>query len=203
VPTAFSWAGQTLSAEAVQLSTVPRRDGSLDIVLRYYEDAILDDADSTADVNAEPIAEIILLRDVFRFEWYAVDAPDGRTMEESDTWDVHNRRPLQLKLDVVFHANSDRIVHYFWLPPKVDPATIVRGQQLPGARQTPEGQPQPGDPNNPRQPRDPNNPDVQIRPGDGNGPRNPRPGNGIRGGGPNGNQPPIPGGGGPTPGGGR
>ena len=65
VPTSFSWSGQAISAEAVQISTVPTRSGYLDIVLRYYEEAILDDSDSTANVNAEPVAEIVLLRDVF------------------------------------------------------------------------------------------------------------------------------------------
>ena len=34
VPTSFSWSGQSISAEAIQLSTVRRRGGDLDIVLR-------------------------------------------------------------------------------------------------------------------------------------------------------------------------
>jgi hypothetical protein len=200
VPTSFSWSGQTLSAEAVQLSTVLRRDGSLDIVLRYYEEAILDDSDSTANVNAEPVAEITLLRNVFRFEWYAVD----NTMEESDTWDVRGRLPLQMKLDVVFHANSDRIVHHFWLPPKANPETIVRAQRrnAPTQGQGPGGE-QPGPDGNP------GNPDVRPGPG-GNGPGGNRPGGNRPGGGDrpsrgNGGRggPPIPGQGGNPGGGGR
>ena len=47
VPTSFSWSGQAISAEAVQLSTIPTRSGDLDVVLRYYEEAILDDSDSS------------------------------------------------------------------------------------------------------------------------------------------------------------
>ena len=93
VPTSFSWSGQAISAEAVQLSTVPTRSGDLDVVLRYYEEAILDDSDSTANVNAEPVAEITLLKDVFFFEWWA---RDGRALGDdaqgyTETWDVRGR----------------------------------------------------------------------------------------------------------------
>lgn len=130
VPTSFGWAGQTISAEAVQLSAVLRRDNSLDIVLRYYEEAVLDDSDSTADVNAEPVAEITLLRDVWRFEWRVLD---GRTMEWDYEWDVRGRMPLQLELNVVFHRNGDEVVHYFWIPPKANPETLMRAQRRPGA----------------------------------------------------------------------
>ena len=131
VPTSFSWSGQALSAEAVQISTVPTRSGDLDVVLRYYEEAILDDSDSTANVNAEPVAEIILLRDVFWFEWWA---RDGRAVNDEDqgyteTWDVQGRLPIQMELRVKFDENSDEIVHHFWLPPKVNPETVMRSQR--------------------------------------------------------------------------
>ncbi len=131
VPTSFSWSGQALSAEAVQISTVPTRSGDLDVVLRYYEEAILDDSDSTANVNAEPVAEIILLRDVFWFEWWA---RDGRAVNDEDqgyteTWDVQGRLPIQMELRVKFDENSDEIVHHFWLPPKLNPETVMRSQR--------------------------------------------------------------------------
>jgi hypothetical protein len=159
VPTAFSWAGQTLSAEAVQLSTVPRRGGNLDIVLRYYEEPILDDNDSTASVNAEPIAELVLLRDVYRFEWYAID---GRTMEPSDTWDVRGRLPLQMKLDVIFDANSERVIHHFWIPPKVNPETVIRSQRMQG--RTPGGGANPGSDENPQEGPGPRGGNPEINP---------------------------------------
>ena len=130
VPTSFGWAGQTISAEAVQLSAVLRRDGDLDIVLRYFEEPILDDSDSTADVNAEPVAEITLLRDIWRFEWKVLD---GRTMEWDYEWDIRGRMPLQLELNVVFHRNGDEVKHFFWIPPKANPETLMRSQSLPGA----------------------------------------------------------------------
>ena len=131
VPTSFSWSGQAISAEAVQISTVPTRSGDLDVVLRYYEEAILDDSDSTANVNAEPVAEIILLRDVFWFEWWA---RDGRAVNDEDqgyteTWDVQGRLPIQMELRVKFDENSDEIVHHFWLPPKLNPETVMRSQR--------------------------------------------------------------------------
>jgi len=135
VPTSFSWSGQAISAEAVQISTVPTRSGDLDIVLRYYEEAILDDSDSTANVNAEPVAEIVLLRDVFWFEWWA---RDGRSLDYTETWDVRGRLPVQLELRVKFDENSEEIVHHFWIPPKLNPETVMRSQRraAPTARQS-------------------------------------------------------------------
>ncbi len=160
VPTSFSWAGQAISAEAIQLSAVLRRDGDLDIVLRYYEDAILDDSDSTANVNAEPVAEIVLLRDVWRFEWWALD---GRTMEWTEEWDVRGRQPLQLELNVIFDRNGEEIIHYFWIPPKVNPETVMRSQLRAGPAARGEGT-QPGD-----QPTEGAGPNPSIRPGNDRG----------------------------------
>ncbi|NNC89834.1 MAG: hypothetical protein HKN82_15360 [Akkermansiaceae bacterium] len=166
VPTSFSWAGQALSAEAIQLAAVLRRDGDLDIVLRYYEEPILDDEDSTANVRADPVAEITLLRDVWRFEWKVLD---GRTMEWDYVWDVRGRMPLQLELNVVFNRNGEEIIHYFWIPPKTSPATLMRAMQTSGDRAGTQAQPGQQPPND-----------------------NPRGGGGTRGDNPN---PPVPGGG--------
>ena len=131
VPTSFSWSGQAISAEAVQISTVPTRSGDIDVVLRYYEEAILDDSDSTANVNAEPVAEIVLLRDVYFFEWYA---RDGRAVNDdsqgyTETWDVRGRLPIQMELRVKFDESSDEIIHHFWIPPKLNPESVVRSQR--------------------------------------------------------------------------
>ena len=129
VPTSFSWAGQSISPEAVQLAAVLRRDGDLDVVLRYYDEPLLDDSDSVAEVRAEPIAELTLLRDVWRFEWRVLN---GRTMEWDYVWDVPNQLPLQLELNVVFDKNGEEIVHYFWIPPKISPETLMRSMQTAG-----------------------------------------------------------------------
>jgi len=42
VPLAFTWGGQPRVAKAVQISTVRRRSGFLSIVLRYFENEILE-----------------------------------------------------------------------------------------------------------------------------------------------------------------
>ena len=123
VPTSFSWAGQTLSAEAVQLATVETGNDRVNIVLRYFEEAILDDADSTADTRADPVAELILLRDVYSFDWEVLD---GRTLDWTYDWDIRGRLPLQLKLETRFTPNEDLMVHYFWIPPKSNPETVMR-----------------------------------------------------------------------------
>jgi prepilin-type N-terminal cleavage/methylation domain-containing protein len=47
VPLSFTWGGEERIAKAVQLSTVKRRSGYLDIVLRYFENEILEDSEST------------------------------------------------------------------------------------------------------------------------------------------------------------
>jgi prepilin-type N-terminal cleavage/methylation domain-containing protein len=67
VPMSFTWGGQARIAKAVQLSTVKKRSGYLDIVLRYYENEILEGSESSFESSAtskEPFAEIILLTDV-------------------------------------------------------------------------------------------------------------------------------------------
>lgn len=139
VPTSFSWSGQAISAEAVQISTVPSRTGDLDIVLRYYEEAILDDSDSTANLQAEPVAQITLLQDVYWFEWYA---RDGRSLDYTEIWDVRGRLPVQLELRVKFDENSEEIVHHFWIPPKLNPETVMRSQRraAPAQRQSSGGE---------------------------------------------------------------
>ena len=65
VPLSFTWGGTEKIAKAVQLSTVNRRDGYLDIVLRYYEEEILQDSDNQqTQTDQKPFAEVVLLEDV-------------------------------------------------------------------------------------------------------------------------------------------
>jgi hypothetical protein len=123
VPTSFSWANQSLSPEAVQLATVVTGGDRINVVLRYYEEAILDDSDSTADLRAEPVAELVLLRNLYSFEWEVLD---GRTMEQYYDWDIRGRLPLQVKLEARFSPEEDLVVHHFWIPPKANPETLMR-----------------------------------------------------------------------------
>lgn len=175
VPVTFSWAGQSVSPEAVQLATELRQDGTLDIVLRYYDVPILDETAESDALQEDPVTELILLRDVWRFEWRVLDA---RTMEWDYEWDIRGRRPLQLELNAVFHRDGEEVVHYFWIPPKVDPQTVInantrlsgRGQQgqgeepEEGGEETPESPPGRGDGSNPRV-----QPPTVVPPGRGGG----------------------------------
>jgi len=124
VPMSFSWAGQSISPEAIQLVTVERADGTLDIVLRYYDEKILDDTAEGTGLATDPVAELILLRGVWKFEWAVKDA---RTMEDWTTykWDVRGRMPLQLRLTARFHREGEEVVHYFWIPPKTNPSALI------------------------------------------------------------------------------
>jgi Type II secretion system (T2SS), protein J len=125
VPMTFSWSGTEKVAKAVQLSTVLKRDGYLDIVLRYYENEILSDTDNANDnpTGEKPFAEIILLEDVRTFEWRVLDS---RTMEWQYDWDIQGRLPLQMELVVAFGANDDPIRQVFWITPKQNPETLMR-----------------------------------------------------------------------------
>jgi prepilin-type N-terminal cleavage/methylation domain-containing protein len=128
VPLGFTWGGQERIAKAVQLSTVRRRSGFLDIVLSYYENEILENSDappagtSSAQVKT-PFAEITLLEDVRYFEWKFLD---GTTMEWRYDWDVQGRLPLQIELVFAFGAEGQEIRQIFWMPTKQNPEVLVR-----------------------------------------------------------------------------
>lgn len=189
VPMGFTWGGEEKIAKAVQLSTVRRRDGFLDIVLRYYENEILEGSDTSqtpAQIDNKPFAEVVLLEDVNYFEWRVLD---GRTMEWQYDWDIQGRLPLQLELKIAFGAEGQEIRQIFWLTPKQNPEVMMRQLQQGQGNQAPGGG---------------NGGGIEINPGgpggNGGGPRpggggfNPG-GNGGNGGGPR------PGGGGFNPGG--
>lgn len=126
VPLSFTWGGQARIAKAVQLSTVKRRSGYLDIVLRYYENEILEDSASsfkTAAGDNKPFAEIVLLTDVAFFEWRVLD---GRSMEWQYDWDLDGRLPLQIELTMAIGAKGEEIRQIFWVPPKQNPEVLMR-----------------------------------------------------------------------------
>ncbi len=126
VPLSFTWGGQAKIAKAVQLSTVKKRSGYLDIVLRYYETEILEDSASqvkTVAGDAKPFAEIVLLTDVAYFEWKVLD---GRSMEWQYDWDLQGRLPLQVELTIAIGAKGEEIRRVFWIPPKQNPEVQMR-----------------------------------------------------------------------------
>ena len=182
VPLSFTWGGDERIAKAVQLSTVKRRSGYLDIVLRFFENEILEGSESSfgksAATSKEPFAEIVLLQDVAYFEWRVLD---GRSMEWQYDWEIQGRLPLQLELTIAIGAKGEEIRQVFWLPPKQNPEVLMRQMmQGGGAGGTPGGTP-------------------GTNPG-GGGVQNPiivNPGGGI----PNAGAPPLPGSGPPGGGG--
>jgi prepilin-type N-terminal cleavage/methylation domain-containing protein len=148
VPLAFTWGGTEKVAKAVKLSTVPRRDNYIDIVLYYYEEEILQDSDNQqVNDSLEPFAQVVLLEDVRLFEWEVLD---GRTMEWAYDWDLVGRLPLQMKLLIAFGADGEVMEQIFWIPPKQDPEVMMRqlqqqqrtggGPQQPIIRPSPEEQ---------------------------------------------------------------
>jgi hypothetical protein len=132
VPLSFTWGGQTRIAKAVQLSTVKRRSGYIDVVLKYYENEILEDSASAFKSSAgdnKPFAEIVLLSDVAYFEWRVLD---GRSMEWQFDWDMQGRLPLQIELTLAIGAKGEEIRQVFWVPPKQNPEVLMRQMQQGG-----------------------------------------------------------------------
>lgn len=136
VPLAFTWGGVERIAKAVEIAGVKRRDGFINVVMRYYENPILSDAENIADVRKEePFAEVILMEDLRFFEWRALD---GRTMEWQLDWDLQGRMPLLLELVTAQGAYGDEMKQVFWIVPKVSPSTVIRStgvNQQPGGGQ--------------------------------------------------------------------
>jgi hypothetical protein len=126
VPLSFTWGGQERIAKTIQLSTVKRRSGYLDIVLKYYENEILEGSASTfgsTAIDNKPFAEIVLLEDVAFFEWRILDA---NTMEWQYDWTVQGRLPLQLELTLAIGAKGEEMRQVFWLPAKQNPEVVMR-----------------------------------------------------------------------------
>jgi len=134
VPMGFTWDGQERIAKAVQLVTVKRRSNFLDIVLRYYEEELLEDEETSFGgniISPQPFAEIVLLEDVRFFEWRVLD---GRSMEWYYDWDLPGRLPLQAELVMAQGATGPEMRHVFWIPPRQNP-TVVNRQMMQEAQQ--------------------------------------------------------------------
>ena len=115
-----------MSAEAMRMTTIPLRDGSLDVVLEYYDEPILDSDESLAERGIEPIAAITLLQNVHLCEWRVLD---GRSSEWDYEWDIRGRLPTQVELNIMFDPNGDLIRRVFWIPTKANPTTEMRRLQ--------------------------------------------------------------------------
>lgn len=164
VPLSFTWGDQERTAKAIQLSTVMRRSGYLDIVLRYYENPILDPISTNASgtgfgstaTDEKPFAEIILLTDVRYFEWRVLDPSQ---MEYVFDWNGSGKLPLQMELSCAFGAEGEPLRHVFWIPPKQNPEVYMRQlqqQSMNKGNPTSPGIPSPGVPSVPTPTPNPN-----------------------------------------------
>lgn len=130
VPMIFRWGGNQMAVKAVQIDTVIRRDGLLDIVLKYYDVEILEENNETNDGNqedfneqAEPIASIVLLEGVQWFDWQVLDTRTGDWMTE---WQNPARQPALIQLEVAFGGGEENLRQIFWIPPKQNPVSLMR-----------------------------------------------------------------------------
>lgn len=149
VPLSFNWGGMEKIARSVQLSTVRRRDGLYDIVVRYYEGEILEETQELGDEvvlgDEEPFAEVVLLEDVAVFAWQVLD---GRTMDEwQPDWEIVGRLPLQLELTYMRDPFADPVRQVFWITPKQNPEVLMRQLVQQGGQAAQGGQV--GDPDTP------------------------------------------------------
>lgn len=136
VPLAFTWGGVERIAKAVEIAGVKRRDGFINVVMRYYENPLVSDEEQVADTRGEdPFAEVILMENLRFFEWRALD---GRSMEWLLDWDLQGRLPLQLELVTAQGAYGEEMKQIFWIVPKISPAVVIRNTaQNPNQGQTP------------------------------------------------------------------
>jgi len=132
-PASFAFEGLPISAQAIVISTVPVPSGGVNVVLDYYEEPLLDNDEGLATEGQEPSGSVILYRDIWRFELRALDQ---RTNEWISDWDLRGRLPLQVELNAVFDPEGEEVIHYFWIPSKTSPATLVRGLGSGGQQQT-------------------------------------------------------------------
>ncbi len=141
VPLSFTWGGAERTAKAIQLSTVMRRSGFLDIILRYYENPIIDPNSTnvsgsgfrSSSTQEKPFAEIVLLSDVRYFEWRVLDS---NQMEYEYEWEQPGKLPLQIELTCAFGADGAPMRHVFWIPPKQNPEVFMRQLQQNGGGKT-------------------------------------------------------------------
>lgn len=171
VPLGFNWGGESKIAKSIQISTVPKRGGFVDVVLRYYEYEILEGSESTPGVSTAdiemPFAEVVLLSDLAYFEWSVLD---GRTMEWQYDWDIQGRLPLQIELLMAFGTEGEEIRQVFWVPPKQNPEVLMR-QMLQSGNGNQFGEGAPDRPDGGDRPDRPGGGGRPGRPGGGEGPR--------------------------------
>ena len=132
VPMSFGWGDTPMTAEAIELTTVEQRDGYVDVILRFYEEKILEESGNRRNDDIEPVAEITLMEDLFMCECEVVD---GSSMEQFTDWDNNSRLPLQVKFYCRFDPVSDIVLQSFWVVPKQNPEVFFREVMQQNAQQ--------------------------------------------------------------------
>jgi prepilin-type N-terminal cleavage/methylation domain-containing protein len=123
VPMSFHWGDVPMTAEAIELLTVEQRDGFIDVLLRFYDEKILAESSMRANDDIDPVAEIVLIEDLWMCDCEVVD---GSTMEQLKDWDNSGRLPLQVKFYCRFDPTSDIVQQTFWIVPKQNPEVFFR-----------------------------------------------------------------------------
>ena len=123
VPMSFNWGETRMTAEAIEMATIEQRDGFIDVVLRFYDEEILQDSDSTGNDDVEPVAEIVLIENLWMCDCEVID---GNTMEQFTEWDNSGKLPLQVKFYCRFDPTSDIVQQTFWIVPKQNPEVLFR-----------------------------------------------------------------------------
>lgn len=172
VPMSFNWGDTPMTAEAIELATIEQRDGFVDVVLRFYDDQILQDSNSMGQDDIEPVAEIILIENLWMCDCEVVD---GNTMEQFTDWDNSSKLPLQVKFYCRFEPTSDIVQQTFWVVPKQNPEVLLRQimQQNPAAPESQSSNAN-GRANVPRTQPNPSLPPLHNRPQSGNDERKER-----------------------------
>lgn len=127
-PVSFNWGGVPIAAEAIRLITVPTITKGVDIVLEYYDEAILDSDEGPAERGIEPIASVVLLNDVRLFEWNVLNGRNYHTTERDAwpyEWDDSRNRPTYVQLKVIFGNDEPPVTRLFWIPRKMNPQSIM------------------------------------------------------------------------------
>jgi len=140
---AFTWPNQPFTFKAVKIITVPKRDKTLDIVIEYYADYLLDTPYERNAVTVlsdqEPIETLTLLENVFRFEWRTWDGSridhEGAELWEY-TWENNSTSPRYFELNALFDLDGTGVIHTFWNPRKVNPTTYFQVQNRQNAQQS-------------------------------------------------------------------
>ena len=125
-PVSFNWGGRGISAKATRISVEKERDG-MQVVIHYYEKAILDSEEEEAEDQVDPVASIILLKGLSYCEWEFIDHRDLENPRYD--WDMRGRLPMQVILVMSYGDEDEEIRRVFWIPSKQSPVARMRQLQ--------------------------------------------------------------------------